>query len=352
MTPSGPEETVDEVVHDASGEAVRFVKRGGRPEYPLKSFTSTDLRGLALFPLYAAMRPLPPAMQARLGARLPVARLRTRSRFFRMGLEAYNGARPREEADRIVAACKAGHTRRMMVFVFERSPGKWHPRLSLKGREHLDAALARGRGAIIWADSFLFQTHVGKRILHEAGIPAVQLSVAEHGYSRSRFGLRWINPWNVRVENRYLAGRLVVRDGATGDIKARIGEILAANGVVIITNNAFLGYRFVAFALGDNASLRLAEGPMRLAREAGAALLPMVTVETQPLAAYAGEIGAELLPRNKAAGGEDARRRDFAATALAYRAWLTRHLDAHPGQWMSWPRLSGNPEAAGLSTDA
>ena len=88
--------------------------------------------------------------------------------------------------------------------------------------------MRRGRGAIVWCDQFTAQTIIGKRALHEAGIEAHQVSVNSHGISESIFGLRFLNPPLVKVENRFLKSRIVFDRDDAYQVTIRMQKILKA----------------------------------------------------------------------------------------------------------------------------
>jgi len=62
-------------------------------------------------------------------------------------------------------------------------PGGWRPRLALDGRAHLDAALASGRGAVLWMSPFSYADLVTKMALHDAVIAVTHLSAFSRGFS-------------------------------------------------------------------------------------------------------------------------------------------------------------------------
>src|SRR5262245_24584440 len=68
-------------------------------------------------------------------------------------------------------------------------PGGWRPRVVLDGEEHLKAALAQGKGAILWIAPFVFYSGVTKMALHAKGYTVSHLSSPLHGFSGTRFGI-------------------------------------------------------------------------------------------------------------------------------------------------------------------
>ena len=87
--------------------------------------------------------------------------------------------------------------------------GGWHPNTRLEGEEHLRAALAEGKGAILWLAPFVFNSATTKIVLHEKGYRVSHLSSPKHGYSETRFGVRYLNKVRCIPEDRCIAQRVV-----------------------------------------------------------------------------------------------------------------------------------------------
>jgi lauroyl/myristoyl acyltransferase len=154
-------------------------------------------------------------------------------------------------------------------------PAQREPRVRLEGREHLEAALAEGKGAILWVGPFVFSDLLTKVALHDGDFEVSHLSRFSHGFSGSRFGERVLNPIRTRVERRYLAERLVIgRAGAVGALR-QLARRLHANRVISISaiGVAHQLYR-IPFL---NGSIQTAGGAPSLAIQAGAPLLPVFT---------------------------------------------------------------------------
>ena len=156
-------------------------------------------------------------------------------------------------------------------------PGGWNPTLVLEGRAHLDAALERGRGVVLWVAPFVFAPLLTKMALQAGGYSVMQLSRFSHGYSKSRWGARLINRVRTLAEDRFLAERVTIdADGATaGPMRAVVGR-LRSNGIVSISVGAD-GVQTVTVPFLDG-GIRLATGAVSLTQKTGAALLPMFTV--------------------------------------------------------------------------
>lgn len=147
------------------------------------------------------------------------------------------------------------------------------PAVALLGAEHIDAALAGGHGAVLWVVRSTYSHTIAKVALHQKGYRVSHLSRPDHGFSPSRFGARVLNPIRTRVEKRFLAERVVIGDGA-GPALARLAELLRRNQLVSITVGGTASRKHEVPCLSG--TIRLSPRPMLLARETGAALLPVV----------------------------------------------------------------------------
>ena len=203
------------------------------------------------------------------------------------------------------------------------------PRIRVIGRDHIDAALERGRGAILWGGTFVFANLIEPMALHQVGVPLHHLSNWNHGISESRIAVRWLNPLYAAAENRYLAERIVRTPGsfsALATLRKRLQEnrvvgMRASDGARWVLDLPFLDGRF-----------RLATGPVELAMMTGAVLLPMFAVAN---AADSYEVHVEA-PIGIRIDGD--RKRTVADAAAEYVARLEPYVVSYPGQWRGWGR--------------
>lgn len=143
-----------------------------------------------------------------------------------------------------------------------------------RGLEHLNAALARGRGAVLWVSDFVGAGEAVKVALARAGHRVSHLSRLEHGFSKTRFGIRFINPIRTRFEETYLRERVIYDRLRPKQALGRLTARLKDNGIVSIAASAHEGRRLAEGRFFAGAH-RLAAGAPKLARRAGAALIPV-----------------------------------------------------------------------------
>jgi lauroyl/myristoyl acyltransferase len=204
-------------------------------------------------------------------------------------------------------------------------PGGWRPALALEGRGHLDAALAKGRGVVLWVAPFVFAPLLTKMALQTAGYSVMQLSRFSHGYSRSIWGARVINGVRTRAEDRFLAERVSIgADGATAGPMRAVVAHLKSNGIVSISMGADGVQTVTVPFLGGE--IRLATGAVTLTQKARAPLLPVFTVRRDD-----GSFAAFVEPPLAPAVGTD-HDKTVTATARALASRLESFVMRWPGQ--------------------
>ena len=210
----------------------------------------------------------------------------------------------------------------------------WVPPVRIAGFEHVQAALAAGRGAVLWV-SHAFHGHLGAKIgFDRAGLEVVHLSTPAHGFSATRFGMRYLNRMQTRIEDRYISERVLLplpgqRAGGQTAALPRLVKRLKANRVVSITGQRGTGRSIEARFL--DGSLPLAPGAPALAQLTGAKLLPVFAFR-----AADGVVDVSVEPEIALEGNRDAA---LAAAVQAFAARSEPYVLRYPGQWLSWVQL-------------
>ena len=73
-------------------------------------------------------------------------------------------------------------------------PGGWQPACRVAGGEHIEAALAGGRGALLWVMPVRYSDLISKIALHRAGYEVSHLSRFNHPGSNTHLGRALVNP--------------------------------------------------------------------------------------------------------------------------------------------------------------
>jgi len=184
----------------------------------LVGLSPKDAALVALIPVLFAAAWLLPAAMARKASRA-VSAIRARvlpsvaANEARKLAAIFPGARP----DALAAAFRTDfYAERLQLFA-QRSPLPRRLSSTLEGREHLDRALTNGKGALLWVVPTVYASIACKAAFWNSGFRIVHLSRADHGFSDTRFGEAFLNPLRTQVERRFLADRVVIEPGGTGD---------------------------------------------------------------------------------------------------------------------------------------
>ncbi len=294
---------------------------------PPPAFAGADLKQTALLLALLPVSLLPERLwryPCRALAAITSNRLLAHSRrldaYLPPGLPALAGVPPRAFLRR-----QEAHFLEEYVQVLREHTWRWRPAIRLEGREHLVGALAAGDGAILWVTGFESSDLVVKMALRRAGFAVVHLSRPTHGFSATRFGVRFLNPVRKRAEDRYLGSRVVIEGGSAVAAMRALQRHLAANEIVSITVGDASSNAGEVSLLGG--TLAVSTGPANLARVSGAALIP-VFMSREPGGAFAVRLGAPL-----AAAGEAA---PPALVLQRYGQQLTAAVTARPDQWTGW----------------
>jgi lauroyl/myristoyl acyltransferase len=274
----------------------------------------------------------------------------------RAGINASEVKRVGRAAERIIGGSRASFERRAFALeaaagatehnlqvLRSRSRAGWNPLLQLEGAEHLDSALAAGRGAVLWVAHFCFHALATKKALCDAGYRVWHLSRPEHGFSRSTVGIALFNGIRTAAEGRQLAGRIVFERDRPGAAAAAATRVLAQNGVLSITAGDWEGQRIASIDVCGG-KLQLAVGAPRLARLSGAALLPVFTVR----GADQQTIRVVIEPALAVPSGGEAEAA-LQGAAQAFGRILEGYIRRYPAEWRDWARLElpGAAAAAG-----
>lgn len=236
---------------------------------------------------------------------------------------------PASDADALeVAASRSEHHTQIMRELIL----GWNPDILLAGTENIEQALAGGKGAVLWIAHFSFNSLAAKKAFSAAGFRVYHVSRPEHGFSKSLFGAKVLNPLRVKAEARSLAGRIIIDRNRPAESMHRAMQRLRQNALVSITAGAWEGQTLVAVKI-FGAELELAAGAPRLACVSGSPLLPVFTVRPTGSRQIQVIVGSPL-PLYGAS-------RDIIVKAAAekFASETARYAIANPEQWRDWEKL-------------
>jgi predicted LPLAT superfamily acyltransferase len=202
----------------------------------------------------------------------------------------------------------------------------------IAGLEHLSAAVAKGRGCLLWVGHFCFNSLAVKAAIAGAGHRLWHVSRREHGFSKTRFGMRVLNPMRVAAERRYLAGRILIDRANPGGALVAARRTLEAGDVVSFTAGAWEGVRPIDVELVGS-RLSLSTGAPGLALMTGTPLLPVFATRADRGKVRI-EIGAPIAVPSDGTRDDKLRRmaQEFADRTEPY-------IRQCPGEWRGWRNL-------------
>jgi lauroyl/myristoyl acyltransferase len=165
-------------------------------------------------------------------------------------------------------------------------------------------------------------------------LDVVHLSTPAHGFSASRFGVRHLNRIQTRIEDRYIAERVLLphpnqKGSGQNAALTTLVKRLKGNKVVSITGQRGTG-RMVEAKFLDG-TLPLAPGAPALAQMTGAKLLPVF--------AFRAADGAIEVTVEPEIGINGARETAIAGAVQSFADRSAPHALRTPGQWLSWVQL-------------
>jgi lauroyl/myristoyl acyltransferase len=272
---------------------------------------------------------------SRLLGRINVMMHHARTRSETAQIEQFTSVAARGNVHHIAAANWANRYEERFQYLRAWRPGGWTPRIDISGAAHVHDALARGRGVVFWGGNFSFSSLLTMMAIDRLGLAVARFSVPQHGFSNTRFGIRYLNRVCTGIENRYLDERVVAEPHEISAALQHLRARLTSNGAVYFAVGA-RGRRTVKVQfLGG--CIRIATGPLAIARETGAALVPVFTLR---IASGRFEVSFGTPISFPSSSLSDV---DYTDAVQAYADALTPVVLRDPGQWCGWHLIKSWP---------
>jgi lauroyl/myristoyl acyltransferase len=198
-------------------------------------------------------------------------------------------------------------------------------RISIEGLEHLDTALAQGRGAILWESPF-GQPVLAKAVLAGRGLSLVQVHGHRHGGSESWVGQRVVKRIHRRLSRRIFKEIIDIEPGSIGYLR-RVEAQLQANRLVCIRAMGGSGRKFLSVEF-RGATAHLPTGMISLSRRIGCPLICLWCFLED------GEYRVVLWKLPDGPTGSES----LELSAESYLAQLAALVERHPEQWWGLPK--------------
>ena len=220
----------------------------------------------------------------------------------------------------------AGRYEERFLYLRWYRPGGGLPLIRIHGQEHVDRAEEADKGIILWAGNFAFNDLIAKIAWSELGLDVSHYTRPVHGFSKTRFGVKVLNPVRTFVENKYLYERVSAEQNTVAAMRV-LRQRLDEGGAISITAGNRGRQLVEAPFLGG--VLRLATGAPALARRSGAAILPVYTLRAED-GSFDVTIGA---PLTSVESDRDAFANDIVAQ---YADQLAPYVRDFADQWRGW----------------
>ena len=219
------------------------------------------------------------------------------------------------------------------------------------GWEHLERALAAGKGVILWENGSFGRRFWAKQVLFHKGVLVHQIHGAKHlgNLDTHRTRTTWVRQNVIHrilddAEKPYLAELIILPSGGDLAYGRRLLRELGKNAVVCLAADGTAGARLLAVPfLGTEHPF--SSGMVSLARLSGAVILPIVCLEMDD--------GRACLTIEQAIrlGEDDQRSSQTGQIVLQYARLMEGHIRRQPGAYRNWHvsawrhhRSLGHPE--------
>ena len=243
----------------------------------------------------------------------------------RLGLE-WNSREIAKDVD----ATRLEH--RFQVFKTQSRTG-WNPDITLLGEEAIQQAAPGRKGALIWIAHFSFNPLVGKIALNRVGYTVSHVSRPEHGFSKSRFGIKWLNSIRCAAEAKWVRQRIVIDRKDPDGLRKKIQQALHAGEFVSITAGNWEGRAMVTGNL-LGAKHTVSIGAPALAHSHSVPLLACFVTRSRDGSSFVVDMSHVATPHPQEEKSE------FVGRASAnYFDMLEQAVLRSPEQWRGWSSL-------------
>lgn len=286
-----------------------------------------------------------PALSAALGrtmGRLAFTTSGEKTRRIKTNLARVYGDRIEpKQLDRIARGSLDDFWREMLSWSYGAEANLAPARLQVVGLEHLNNALARGKGVVLWDSNGFGRRVLAKKLLFREGFVIHQI----HGPNNlggfltdnpraTQARREWVKTFFDRREQAFVASQIDLPASDAMEYTRTMMHRLTANGILSAAGDGSAGHKHVAIDFLGYPTL-FATGLVSMARLTGAAILSLFCFKPNDTIRL--EIGAPLeIPRDME---RDAAQR---AVLVQYAARLEALVRAYPEQYRNW-HLTANP---------
>ena len=212
-------------------------------------------------------------------------------------------------------------------------------RASVHGAEHLECALKKGRGVVLWESSGFGRRNLAKQILRKRRFSIHQLHAENHlggfggsGTSTSRVRRQVIRPFFERREQRFLAEIIYLPNSDSLAFTRILLGCLKQNAILCSAGDGRSGQKRIALPFLGRTGL-FSTGMVSLARVSGASILPMFCLQER-----SGETSLVIESPIRIETDVE-RERSLEDSVIQYVRLLESYVREHPEKYRSWHLL-------------
>jgi lauroyl/myristoyl acyltransferase len=213
-------------------------------------------------------------------------------------------------------------------------------RVRVRGLEHLQRTLDKGKGAILWESSHLGRRLLAKQILRDNGFPVDQVHGHNHigGLAGGKSFLTWTRQYLIRrffenCERPFVRGIIYVTSNGSFAYTKTLAERLRQNGIICMSADSRRGQKLIPIPFLGHTEY-FPTGLVSLAMLSGATVLPIFCLEEN------GE-GTSLIIEPPLCIRVEGSRENGSRIALAqYVSLLESYIQRYPEQYWDWHELA------------
>jgi lauroyl/myristoyl acyltransferase len=210
--------------------------------------------------------------------------------------------------------------------------------VEFQGKEHLEEAVSRGNGVILWESNGLGRRFASKRILLEHGFKITQIHGSAHlggflEYSTPTWVRRsWIIPFFENAEKKLVPKIINIPDSNSLAFTRTLLDEVKQNAILCVAGDGRTGQKLISLPFLGHPTL-FSTGMISLAKSNRATILPMFCLTEADRTVrliVEGPIQTEM---------EEARETILEKSVFQYANILEKYIRKYPEQYRNWHLL-------------
>jgi lauroyl/myristoyl acyltransferase len=217
--------------------------------------------------------------------------------------------------------------------------------VDIRGLEHLQIAMNKGKGAILWESSFFGRRLLAKQILRQHGFAVDQVHGENHlggfGHDRGSASRTQHLVWRFfeNCERPFVREILYFKGRSSPAFIKVLRERLKQNGIICISADAQRGHKFIAVSMLGRTDF-FPTATVSLAKLTGAPILPLFCIQES------GDTVRLIIESPIPIEANGDRERCQEQTLIRYVSLLESYIKKYPEQYRNWNFSKGDRASA------